>query len=132
MFQATPLQVSIGHIVPGGAADMDGRLRTGDEILCVDGQSVVHTSHHHVVQLMGAAALNGRVTIGVRRWVAAPATGIHDAVNYQMARGSAEQQGVYPYDVTVMRTENEGFGFVIISSVTKGVSFIGTDAPSHP
>ena len=64
-------QVSIGHIVPGGAADVDGRLRTGDEILSVDGMSVVHTSHHHVVQLMGAAALNGRVTIGVRRWMPA-------------------------------------------------------------
>jgi len=48
---------------------VDGRLRTGDEILSVDGMSVVHTSHHHVVQLMGAAALNGRVTIGVRRWI---------------------------------------------------------------
>lgn len=64
-------QVSIGHIVPGGAADLDGRLRTGDEILAVDGMSVVHTSHHHVVQLMGAAALNGRVSITVRRWVPA-------------------------------------------------------------
>ena len=57
--------------MPGGAADVDGRLRTGDEILSVDGQSVVHTSHHHVVNLMGAAALNGRVTIGVRRWIPA-------------------------------------------------------------
>ena len=36
-----------------------------------------------------------------------------------------EVGGVYPYDVTVMRREDEGFGFVIISSVTKGVSFIG-------
>jgi C-terminal processing protease CtpA/Prc len=62
-------QVSIGHIVPGGAADLDGRLRTGDEILAVDLMSVVHTSHHHVVQLMGAAALNGRVSITVRRWI---------------------------------------------------------------
>ena len=62
-------QVSIGHIVPGGAADLDGRLRTGDEILAVDMMSVVHTSHHHVVQLMGAAALNGRVSISVRRWI---------------------------------------------------------------
>ena len=33
--------------------------------------------------------------------------------------------GIYPYDVTVMRREDEGFGFVIISSVTKGISFIG-------
>lgn len=39
--------------------------------------------------------------------------------------GGTEVGGVYPYDVTVMRREDEGFGFVIISSVTKGVSFIG-------
>ena len=31
----------------------------------------------------------------------------------------------YPYDVTVTRRENEGFGFVIISSVTKSGSTIG-------
>lgn len=46
---------------------MDGRLYTGDEIVSVDGQSVVNTSHHHVVQLMGKAAVNGAVTIGIRR-----------------------------------------------------------------
>ena len=31
----------------------------------------------------------------------------------------------YPYDVTVTRRENEGFGFVIISSVNKAGSTIG-------
>ncbi|KAG8233313.1 hypothetical protein J437_LFUL013783, partial [Ladona fulva] len=64
-------QVSIGHIVPGGAADLDGRLCTGDEIVSVDNQSVLSTSHHHVVQLMGHAASNGRVTLGIRRRVPA-------------------------------------------------------------
>jgi C-terminal processing protease CtpA/Prc len=60
-------QVSIGHIVPGGAADLDGRLCTGDEIVSVDSQSVLSTSHHHVVQLMGKAAASGHVTLGIRR-----------------------------------------------------------------
>ena len=60
-------QVSIGHIVTGGAADLDGRLCTGDEIVYVNSQSVLSTSHHHVVQLMGQAAANGRVTLGIRR-----------------------------------------------------------------
>jgi len=60
-------QVSIGHIVAGGAADLDGRLCTGDEIVYVNSQSVLSTSHHHVVQLMGQAATNGRVTLGIRR-----------------------------------------------------------------
>lgn len=158
-------QVSIGHIVPGGAADLDGRLRTGDEILAVDQMSVVHTSHHHVVQLMGAAALNGRVNITVRRWIPAhPASlsphGSHpisistikSKFNYclitdgypsgvMMGDGLAGSNAgghasgvMYPYDVTVMRREDEGFGFVIISSVTKGVSFIGQiirDSPAE-
>ena len=60
-------QVSIGHIVPGGAADLDGRLFSGDEIIAVDNVSVMNSSHHQVVGLMGSAAQNGRVTLTVRR-----------------------------------------------------------------
>lgn len=33
----------------------------------------------------------------------------------------------YPYDVTVKRRENEGFGFVIISSLNKAGSTIGNN-----
>ena len=66
------LQVSVGHIVTGGAAEVDGRLRTGDEIIYVDGQSVIGCSHHKVVQLMGQGALNGRVSLGIRRRLAPP------------------------------------------------------------
>lgn len=61
------MQVSIGHIVEGGAAEIDGRLRSGDEIVSVDDQSVMNCSHHHVVQLMGKAAASGKVTLGIRR-----------------------------------------------------------------
>lgn len=34
-------QVTVGHIVPGGAADMDPRIATGDEILSIDVVNVV-------------------------------------------------------------------------------------------
>lgn len=34
-------QVTVGHIVPGGAADCDPRIATGDEILSIDGHNVV-------------------------------------------------------------------------------------------
>ena len=61
------LQVSIGHIVPGGAADLDGRLFSGDEIVAVDGQSVMGASHHVVVGMMGHAAQRGQVALTVRR-----------------------------------------------------------------
>ncbi|KAJ1526097.1 hypothetical protein ONE63_009262 [Megalurothrips usitatus] len=114
--------VSIGHIVPGGAADLDGRLCTGDEMMSVDGQSVINTSHHHVVQLMARAAAAGRVTLGIRRRIPS-----HDVQSY-----SSRHDGGYPYDVTVTRRENEGFGFVIISSVNKVGSTIGRIIEGSP
>lgn len=98
-------QVAVGHIVPGGAADLDGRINTGDEILSVDGHSVLKASHHQVVQLMQGAAMRGRVTLLLRR--------------------RPPQQMTSCYDVTVTRSENEGFGFVIISSANKAGSTIG-------
>ncbi|XP_041347543.1 membrane-associated guanylate kinase, WW and PDZ domain-containing protein 1-like isoform X3 [Gigantopelta aegis] len=104
-------QVSVGHIVPEGAADVDGRLRTGDEITAVDQVSVLNTSHRRVVQLMGAAARNGRVTLAIRRWIG-PCSDLNTTA-------------AFPYDVNVTRRETEGFGFVIISSVTKSGTTVG-------
>lgn len=34
-------QVTVGHIVPHGAADANPRIETGDEILSIDGHNVV-------------------------------------------------------------------------------------------
>ncbi|XP_052822840.1 membrane-associated guanylate kinase, WW and PDZ domain-containing protein 1 isoform X2 [Octopus bimaculoides] len=114
-------QVSVGHIVPGGAADLDGRLRTGDEIIYVDSHCVLNASHHRVVQLMGCAALNGRVSLRVRRRLLTTSISVTEQPFYRAA-GVSES---YPYDVTVTRREHEGFGFVIISSVSKAGSTIG-------
>ena len=61
------LQVSIGTITPSGAADVDGRLQTGDELLYVDGQSVAAASHRKVVSLMKNANEAGRVSLGIKR-----------------------------------------------------------------
>ncbi|XP_067134043.1 membrane-associated guanylate kinase, WW and PDZ domain-containing protein 1-like isoform X4 [Centruroides vittatus] len=115
-------QVSIGHIVPNGAADLDGRLRSGDEIISVDNQSVINTSHHHVVQLMGSAAVTGRVTLGIRRQIS----------SFESVYHSKSTDSIYPYDVTVTRKENEGFGFVIISSVCRAGSTIGRIIENSP
>ncbi|XP_052260917.1 membrane-associated guanylate kinase, WW and PDZ domain-containing protein 2-like isoform X4 [Dreissena polymorpha] len=99
-------QVGVGHIVPGGAADRDGRLQTNDEILFCDDVCVINASHHKVVQLMSKAGQRGQVSLGIRRRIA-PYT------------------DDYPYDVIVNRREQEGFGFIIISSVSKAGSTIG-------
>lgn len=55
--------------MPLGAADADGRLRSGDELICVDGTPVVGKSHQLVVQLMQQAAKQGHVNLTVRRKV---------------------------------------------------------------
>lgn len=60
----------------------------------------VNASHHRVVQLMGEAALRGQVTMILRR-------------------KTPLKHKIYPYDVIVSRNENEGFGFVIISSTSQ-------------
>merc|ERR1719278_2349136 len=122
--QERDFQVSIGHIVPGGAADLDGRLFSGDEIVAVDGQSVMGASHHVVVGMMGHAAQRGQVALSVRRQ-RQPQESYRDGV------GGAGP-GIYPYDVTVSRLENEGFGFVIISSVSRAGSTIGRIIPGSP
>ncbi|XP_047740389.1 uncharacterized protein LOC108664581 isoform X4 [Hyalella azteca] len=112
-------QVSIGHIVSGGAADQDGTVLTGDEILAVNGESVVGASHHRAVTLMAAAATRGVVTLTLCR---RQPPDLHNR--------SLELS--FPYDITVTRREDEGFGFVIISSVTKSGSTIGRIIEGSP
>lgn len=116
-------QVTVGHIVPGGAADGDPRINTGDEILSIDGMNVVNASHHRVVQLMGEAAHRGQVTMILRR----------RGRQLQQAAASGGNTIRYPYDVIVSRSENEGFGFVIISSSSQYYgSTIGKLIPGSP
>ncbi|KAK2091592.1 Membrane-associated guanylate kinase, WW and PDZ domain-containing protein 1 [Saguinus oedipus] len=155
--------IYIGHIVPLGAADTDGRLRSGDELICVDGTPVIGKSHQLVVQLMQQAAKQGHVNLTVRRKVvfAVPKTenevpspasshhssnqpaslteekrtpqGSQNSLN-TVSSGSGSTSGigsgggggsgvvstvVQPYDVEIRRGENEGFGFVIVSSVSR-------------
>lgn len=101
-------QVSVGHIVPGGAADLDGRLNTGDLIMSVDGESVMNSSHHRVVQLMIAAAQNGRVTLGIRRRIVMHEHHLHQMQDHQVQSSSSLSYNYrpighmqYPYKVII-------------------------------
>ncbi|XP_057560325.1 membrane-associated guanylate kinase, WW and PDZ domain-containing protein 1 isoform X1 [Hippopotamus amphibius kiboko] len=165
--------IYIGHIVPLGAADTDGRLRSGDELICVDGTPVIGKSHQLVVQLMQQAAKQGHVNLTVRRKVvfAAPKTenevpspasshhssnqpaslteekrtpqGSQNSLN-TVSSGSGSTSGigsgvvstvVQPYDVEIRRGESEGFGFVIVSSVSRpeaGTTFAGNACVAMP
>nr|XP_033781908.1 membrane-associated guanylate kinase, WW and PDZ domain-containing protein 1 isoform X7 [Geotrypetes seraphini] len=172
--------IYIGHIVPVGSADADGRLRSGDELICVDGTSVVGKSHQLVVQLMQQAAKQGHVNLTVRRKVvytvpkseneipASPASSHHSSNQpaslteekptpqgsqnslSTVSSGSGSTSGIgsgggcgsgvvsagiQPYDVEIRRGENEGFGFVIVSSVSRpeaGTTFAGNACVAMP
>ncbi|XP_023271433.1 membrane-associated guanylate kinase, WW and PDZ domain-containing protein 3 isoform X1 [Seriola lalandi dorsalis] len=132
--------VYIGAIVPLGAAEKDGRLRAGDELLCIDGVPVKGKSHKQVLELMTNAARNGQVMLTVRRKLAHSDGGGEEEGSQQphqvasalvnsspkMPRAevpSALQQAQSPrpecFDVTLQRKDNEGFGFVILTSKNK-------------
>lgn len=51
--------------MPDGAADVEGHLEVGDEILAVNQQSVIGASHHQVVSLMSQSARLGFVVLHV-------------------------------------------------------------------
>ncbi|KFD65425.1 hypothetical protein M514_03814 [Trichuris suis] len=110
--------VRVGQLVPGGAASQDGRLRFNDEIVEIDGQCILNCGHQEAVDLMSDASRRGRVKLVVRRRRAEFPRSVSMPLSSREARA-------YPFDVTVVRRENEGFGFVIISSVNRAGSAIG-------
>ncbi|XP_031714712.1 membrane-associated guanylate kinase, WW and PDZ domain-containing protein 2a isoform X3 [Anarrhichthys ocellatus] len=62
-------KILIGAIIEKSPADVDGRLRPGDELLFVDGIPVVGKPHRYVIDLMHGAARNGQVNLVIRRRV---------------------------------------------------------------
>ncbi|KAG7478463.1 hypothetical protein MATL_G00080890 [Megalops atlanticus] len=122
--------VYIGAIVPLGAAERDGRLRAGDELVGIDGVQVRARSHRQVLELMTSAARNGQVLLTVRRKLAC-ADGAEEEGVQQGAPGLVNGSPRLPrielpgpsepesYDITLQRKDNEGFGFVILTSKSK-------------
>lgn len=134
--------VYIGAIVPLGAAEKDGRLRAGDELLCIDGVPVKGKSHKQVLELMTNAARNGQVMLTVRRklthtdgqaeeeggQVQQPPRAASALVNNSPNNPRVDLSNIVPpvqpsrpegFDVNLTRKDNEGFGFVILTSKNK-------------
>jgi hypothetical protein len=139
-------QVSVGYIVNGGSAHVDGRLRSRDELIMIDNECVLGATHRRVVQLMTIAGLNRRVKLMIRRKLNFHQYKILLNAQQQQLKsryisnlnnnggGSSSSRGsmlatttngispslmtntTYPYTVTLFRNSNEGFGFIIIST----------------
>ncbi|KAG7496081.1 membrane-associated guanylate kinase, WW and PDZ domain-containing 2 isoform X4 [Solea senegalensis] len=60
-------KILIGAIIEKSPADLDGRLRPGDELLFVDGIPVMGKPHRYVIDLMHGAARHGQVNLVIRR-----------------------------------------------------------------
>uniref|UniRef100_A0A3B4EX98 Membrane-associated guanylate kinase, WW and PDZ domain-containing protein 1 n=2 Tax=Haplochromini TaxID=319058 RepID=A0A3B4EX98_9CICH len=137
--------IVIGAIIENTPAERDGRLRPGDELISVDKNVVAGKPHKYVIDLMHAAARNGQVSLTVRRRVqmpgepcpvngrspgsvstqhssprsdAASASG-PPVVAAPVATSPPEGSSLQTSDVVINRKENEGFGFVIISSLNR-------------
>ncbi|XP_061139027.1 membrane-associated guanylate kinase, WW and PDZ domain-containing protein 2-like isoform X7 [Syngnathus typhle] len=131
--------IVIGAIIENTPAERDGRLRPGDELISVDKNVVAGKPHKYVIDLMHAAARNGQVSLTVRRRLHMPGEGCpvngrspslvstqHSSPrNDGMPPGTAavgattEGSALHTSDVLIQRKENEGFGFVIISSLNR-------------
>uniref|UniRef100_A0ABI7YJJ0 Membrane associated guanylate kinase, WW and PDZ domain containing 2 n=2 Tax=Felinae TaxID=338152 RepID=A0ABI7YJJ0_FELCA len=140
--------ILIGAVIAMGSADRDGRLHPGDELVYVDGIPVAGKTHRYVIDLMHHAARNGQVNLTVRRKVLCggepcPENGrspgsvsTHhssprsDYAAYTNSNHAAPSSNASPpegfashslqtSDVVIHRKENEGFGFVIISSLNR-------------
>ncbi|XP_062999441.1 membrane-associated guanylate kinase, WW and PDZ domain-containing protein 3 isoform X2 [Elgaria multicarinata webbii] len=124
--------IYIGAIIPLGAAEKDGRLRAADELVCIDGIPVKGKSHKQVLDLMTSAARNGQVLLTVRRKIffgvdKQSEEELSSQVPISSQNGSPRPNRVellskqFPeiYDVVLQRKENEGFGFVILTSKNK-------------
>uniref|UniRef100_A0A669F1G6 Membrane-associated guanylate kinase, WW and PDZ domain-containing protein 1 n=1 Tax=Oreochromis niloticus TaxID=8128 RepID=A0A669F1G6_ORENI len=134
--------ILIGAIIEKSPADLDGRLRPGDELLFVDGIPVVGKPHRYVIDLMHGAARTGQVNLVIRRRVQAagescPENGRspgsvstqHSSPRSDFTYGNSTStpqapnadgtSNTQPSDVIISRKESEGFGFVIISSLNR-------------
>ncbi|RLV96954.1 hypothetical protein DV515_00012228, partial [Chloebia gouldiae] len=122
--------IYIGAIIPLGAAEKDGRLRAADELMCIDGVPVKGKSHKQVLDLMTSAARNGQVLLTVRRKIffSGEKQAEEEEPQLVLTQNSsprlnrvdfANQPCPEVYDVRLQRKENEGFGFVILTSKNK-------------
>uniref|UniRef100_A0AAV2KSW2 Membrane-associated guanylate kinase, WW and PDZ domain-containing protein 2 n=1 Tax=Knipowitschia caucasica TaxID=637954 RepID=A0AAV2KSW2_KNICA len=136
-------KIVIGAIIENTPAERDGRLRPGDELISVDKNVVAGKPHKYVIDLMHAAARNGQVSLTVRRRLhmpgepcpvngrspgsvstqhSSPRSDAHaaaHAVGIPSSTPGPEGAALQTSDVVIHRKENEGFGFVIISSLNR-------------
>jgi len=122
-------KVTIGNIVEGGAAHENGMMQRGDILIAVDENPVTGLSHSDVILFMSNAARNGVVKLTLRRENDITRTNSNSTFKYSehsdksnepsdtRTNGSDNIELAQTREnITLVRNESEGFGFVIMSS----------------
>ncbi|TRY85603.1 hypothetical protein DNTS_010177 [Danionella cerebrum] len=89
--------VFISDVVKGGAADLDGRLMQGDQILCVDGEDMRQASQETVAAILKCA--RGKVLLELGRlkaasWISSRRTSLGSQMSH--ASGNSSRQTPTP------------------------------------
>ncbi|PAV77592.1 hypothetical protein WR25_14179 [Diploscapter pachys] len=115
--------VYVSEIVKGGAAEADGRLATGDQILAVNGQNVANSMQEDVAAMLKTCI--GKVCLKVGRWKIAETT-----TRVQAAREALEKASA-----TTPRTDDASKPAASTSSATASASAsasaAGGDTTNH-
>uniref|UniRef100_A0A1I7ZL90 Membrane-associated guanylate kinase, WW and PDZ domain-containing protein 1-like n=1 Tax=Steinernema glaseri TaxID=37863 RepID=A0A1I7ZL90_9BILA len=130
--QETGLPLSVGKIIPGGSAEVDGRMLEGDELIEIDGVNVDGGCHEFAVSLIKKAAAVGRVKIVLRRIKGdvPRSTSLPIDASFPAAMYANPPAMLDPYDVHLIRNEDEDFGCVITSLPHKYGSTIADIVPN--
>ena len=116
--------IMIGTIMPNSAASQNGRMRSGDEIISIDSETVLGASHYRAVSLLNKAKISGVVTMVLRHTPVSMVTS-------SSGNGQQHKHGTV-FDVQLDRKPDEGFGFVVVTSLNKQYTKIGGIVPGSP
>ncbi|XP_075697659.1 PDZ domain-containing protein 2 isoform X2 [Rhinoderma darwinii] len=98
----SPHGIVVAHVEEGGSADRDGRLKAGDELLMINGQSLVGLSHQEAVVILRSAVGLVQLVVASRDGTDVdcctyPSTSLPDLVSACAAEDvHADKENVHP------------------------------------
>ncbi|XP_066568143.1 PDZ domain-containing protein 2 isoform X2 [Amia ocellicauda] len=90
----SPHGIIVAHVEEGGAAQRDGRLKAGDELLMINGQSLVGLSHQEAVAILRSTAGLVQLVVASREETEVdfhkyPSTSLPDLVSTCSSQGTS-------------------------------------------
>ncbi|KAM4607763.1 PDZ domain-containing protein 2 isoform 2-T2 [Polymixia lowei] len=111
----SPHGIIIAHVEEGGATQRDGRLRAGDELLMINGQSLVGLSHQEAVAILRSTAGLVQLVVASREsevdFQRYPSTSLPDLVSTCSVSSSPSQTATSRGDKENMEPSRAGSSF---------------------